>query len=323
MSTDERRRDESTENLIRQAGPRPMAPPDVRAAVYAAVHQRWQRRKRVVRRRLYSAAAVALLAATAAIVLSLLWPAAPPVARVERLQAFGLPAAPSAAVTESPALVAGRPVLRGEQLVAPVAAVAVLRRSAGGEVRLAPGSELWWSGEHRLRLVRGALYIDSPPGTPPLQVDTPWGSAVELGTRFEVRSADDGLVVRVRSGRVAVEAEGERRLAGPGQQIRRAAGGALELASAAVAGDSWAWVVRSAAPFALDGATLGAFLDWVSAETGRPVRFAEPALVGLRDETLHGSLGDIPPDRAPNVVLPALGLAAEVRGGELVVEETP
>ena len=75
------------------------------------------------------------------------------------------------------------------------------------------------------------------------------------------------------------------------------------------------------AGFEAEGRTLGDFLGWVARETGWQVRFAEPAAASVYEATvLHGSIGGVPPDRAPGVVLPGAGLGHRLEDGVLWIE---
>jgi ferric-dicitrate binding protein FerR (iron transport regulator) len=123
-----------------------------------------------------------------------------------------------------------------------------------------------------LTLDRGALYVDAGPeaNDRDVVVQTPLARIRHLGTQFEVRLAGGGVEVRVREGEVAMVAMDARR-----GESRSSAGSAMVLTAAgfqhdriATYGREWSWVAELPRPFTLEGATLHAFLDWVSRELG-------------------------------------------------------
>ncbi|MGO4335663.1 FecR domain-containing protein [Labrys sp. KB_33_2] len=76
--------------------------------------------------------------------------------------------------------------------------------------------------ERQVRLVRGTASFDVAPGKAPFVVRVPDGDIRDIGTRFDVNLGDDGTVVTLESGKVAVKAEhlGEALLDAPGQRLR-------------------------------------------------------------------------------------------------------
>jgi hypothetical protein len=83
-------------------------------------------------------------------------------------------------------------------------------------------------------------------------------------------------------------------------------------------GAEWEWAERLAPPFDIDGRTLGEFLSWFEAQTGRTVVFADAtAEPALRDAVLSGSI-DLPPLQKLSAVL-ALNDLTYVLDGERVV----
>ena len=75
-----------------------------------------------------------------------------------------------------------------------------------------------------------------------------------------------------------------------------------------------------AAPFALEGATVPAFLNWVSREQGWRWEYASPAARRLAERAvLHGSIDGLTPEDALLAVLPASGLTASRQGDRLIV----
>ncbi|HXU29686.1 MAG TPA: FecR family protein, partial [Thermoanaerobaculia bacterium] len=104
---------------------------------------------------------------------------------------------------------------------------AMLRLAGGATVRIDGESRLQFIAIDVVRLEQGSLDVDAggaQPGTPPLEVRTPFGSIHDAGPRFEVRCFDSAvppLRVRVREGSLIFD--------GAGRSYRVAAGEALSM----------------------------------------------------------------------------------------------
>jgi ferric-dicitrate binding protein FerR (iron transport regulator) len=174
-----------------------------------------------------------------------------------------------------------------------------------------------------LTLERGAVYIDagrSPRATPPLHVDTAFGSVSHLGTRFEVRLDRASMRVRVREGLIAVERSGARWTAEAGEAFAVTDAGTTSRERIATSGPEWSWVGRLAEPFVLEGATVPAFLDWVAREEGWHWEIADADLRARSDRiVLHGSIEGLTPEEALGAVLPASRLTYHREGTRLIV----
>jgi ferric-dicitrate binding protein FerR (iron transport regulator) len=189
-------------------------------------------------------------------------------------------------------------------------------------------------GPGQLRLLAGAVYVDSPPAAAhrPFAVLTPLGPVQEIGTRFEVRLLESGeadprtearqLSVRVRDGRVQVTRSLVDRLpAGAGEVVHEAvAGERLDLpatgepirrSALSPADPLWSWTWRAGVGFAIEGATLEEFLTWYRREAGRPVTLGKsPGARAPGDIVLHGSVTGLEPDDALAVVCRSAGWQA-------------
>lgn len=262
---------------------------------------------------------------------SRLGPTQAAVATVERLVApTGSDATPPMDLLRADGhpLQVGDVVGAGVSLETAPGAVAALRLGAAS-LRLDAATRLEMTAPGSMRLERGALYLDSPPGSRGrarrrLTVATARGTVVELGTQFEVRLEAGTLRVRVREGAVEIHDVSTR---GPsGEHV--AAGSELEMPAAGpplrrripTSGPSWDWMLRAAPPMRFEGRTLSEVLRWVSRETGLVVEFEDPTEASrARGTVLHGPLDDLDPEGAVEVVLPTCGLRGRVDGGRLVV----
>ena len=209
---------------------------------------------------------------------------------------------------------------------------AALRLQSGSRIRLDATSRLRLAGVGRVDLERGALSFesarlvagaDASPGTLQdiVEVSTPLGVIVNRGTSYEARLEGDALVVRVRSGSVAVRplrGQAVTVVAGQVARVRRGGGVALELLAPAEA--SSAWTRSLVVPFAIDGRSLGDFLAWVEREGGFETRLGAGVEAQLLQSRLRGDLVWTLPEEALEPTLALLGLRASYGDGIIVVE---
>jgi ferric-dicitrate binding protein FerR (iron transport regulator) len=141
-----------------------------------------------------------------------------------------------------------------------------------------------------------------------------------VGTQFEVRSDPNGLDVRVREGEVSVETPAGRLTTRAGEALLIDRDRRAERRTIATSGPEWAWVTTMAQPFALEGATVPAFLAWVSREQGWRWEYADGAARRIAERAvLHGTIDALSPEEAVRAVLPALGLTSRRDGDRLIV----
>ncbi len=311
--------------LLRLAGPRPGAPREMEERVKGVVHERWRESVSARRRRralFWSAGSLAAAAATvvAVGVAGRRSGQAPPQAGDPAgtvLLATGLLRGP-----EGTALTPGSDVDRGAALETAADSRAAIRLSGGASIRLDRATRVTLEGDSLLDLERGAVYVDSGGAAVEgvVAIRTGLGMVRDVGTQFEVRVQDRGLKVRVRDGIVHVDRRGDVREVASGIQLTLDEIGEARFEPVARHGPDWEWVLDVAPRFELEGRTLGAFLAWVSSETGLRVTFS--AELAGRDVTgivLHGSVAGLRPDQAPEAVLPTCGLSHRVDGDTLVV----
>jgi len=317
------------ERLLSAAGPGPKIPDGGADRVKAAIRPEWKNEVAGAarqRRRLWGGA----LAAAAAVIVA--------VVVVPRLQNSDLSTGPAAItlevvsggieVTAPGSMVsflgpddAGAVVPDGSLVRTRPGHRAALRLTGGQSLRIDDSTTVRLDSERSISLDSGAVYISSADVSGPgVEVRTAFGTATEIGTQFVVRLEGDTLEVAVREGLVAlVGGEDEYRIT---HGIRLSMDGRGEVATAPIAAydPAWAWTQEIAPPFAIEGRTALAYLDWVSAETGLSVRFADAAVEMTAATTLlHGTIGGLTPAESPVAVLPTCGLTAEEEPGVLVV----
>lgn len=171
----------------------------------------------------------------------------------------------------------------------------------------------------RIELEAGAVYIDSGPDTPPLEVHTPFGIVRDIGTQFEVRVGVDALRVRVRSGIVEVRHGDVVSSARPGTELTLDHRGASTRAVLPY-GSEWTWAAELGRTLTIEGQTLRAFVDHLCREQGWTAVYGDATLA--RDASgiiLHGSAEGLQPTEALAVVLATTGLTYRLKDGELLI----
>ncbi len=309
--------------LLRLAGPRRTAPHEREARVRAAVHAHWQLHLSARRWSSWWWVAASLTAAATIVGVVLLRTFEPTVtttgmAVVEVLSGDVL--ATSGSETATPSLGAEL----GDGTVVETAAEGrlALRLPGGSSLRIDGGSRTVLEAANIIRLDRGAVYLDSEPGSSSggVVVRCDLAEVREDGTQFEVRILGDGLRVRTREGVALLWTSGREERIAAGTEATLGADGSLSRKVLTAYGPEWEWVTSTAPVFSLDGRSGAEFLRWVSRETGRELRWTDPGLAAAAERAvLHGNISGVRPEEAPSMVLPTCGLSATVDGGFLVI----
>lgn len=308
--------------LFAHAAPREAPPERDAAEIRAAVYAEWEAvtGRRAFLRRAGFAAAAAVLAAVAAFMIDT-GPPAPlaTVARVERLQGTVFVTAPGAA-SDAP-LQGGDAVVQGSTLATGDGEVA-LRLASGGSLRLAPQTRVTLTAPRSAELRAGLVYFDSERSAPTdaFAIVTARGTLRDVGTQFMARVDPERLDVGVREGSVSLALGGDVLAVAAGERLRAAAGTSeVRREPIATFGADWAWVERLAPPFAIDGRRLDEFLQWVAAQTGRTLVFADTAAERIARETVLSGSIDLEPMPKLVAVLALTDLDHALDGGRLVI----
>jgi hypothetical protein len=196
---------------------------------------------------------------------------------------------------------------------------AALRTLDQTSVRLDAGTRLRWIAPSVIELQRGAVYLDTAEGARPLEIRTPYGSATDLGTQFEVRVQPGAVRVRVRSGAVAISRDGRTFEAVAGTEMTVTGNGA-ETRPVSTTGGEWTWTAALAPPVAFDGSTLTAYLSRVAREHGWVIAYADAATARAAERAvLRGSVEGLGPLDAVDIAIGAAGLAHAFDRGRLDV----
>lgn len=288
--------------LIRLAGRRPGIDAERTARVRAAVEGEW---RATLRRRLWTrvGAAVALAAAVGGVLLfrsAPEAPVAPPalapiVAHVQFVRGTTAPAAD---------------IRAGAVLQLPAGATASLDWN-GATLRLDGGTHLRFDGAEVATLQRGAVYYAGDGRRAAVTLRTLFGDVRDVGTRFEVRLRDDGVVVRVREGAVMLRGTTAR-----ARSELVATASSIETRSIGTTGEAWSWIEEAAPPITLEGKTLEDVMRYVAAEKGLALEWS--AGEGKRTIRLHG---DVPltTSEALDAATIAAGVRYRIDGDRLIV----
>ena len=192
-----------------------------------------------------------------------------------------------------------------------------LRLASGPSVRIDQGSRIQMVSDSVITLDRGAVYVDSRRAGDAIEVRTTLGVVRDIGTQFEVRLVEDddvaGLQIRVREGRIDLEAGGQHHEAGAGEQLTQLADGELIREAISIHGPEWDWVLSSAAVPELEGLSLGEFLDWFAREGGWTLDYADTETADRARETiLHGTNNGLSAREAADLVFLGSGLSYRV-----------
>ncbi len=226
--------------------------------------------------------------------------------------------------THESALGASASVAARQVVSTGVDGAALLRLGPGLTLRLAANSRLALTAAGEVSLEAGMAYVDADPrhGTQPLTVATSLGNVRHLGTQYSVSATGSRLEVAVREGRVQWSGSAGREPleAGAGEALRIPAAGVVERLVVAQDDPRWAWLGALPLPFELQGASLSAFLEWYSRESGRVVSFGGPGEAArAREVLLSGSIAGLSPDEALQVVVASAGVTADRDGAQLVL----
>jgi ferric-dicitrate binding protein FerR (iron transport regulator) len=330
--------DEALEALFASASARPLPRAEREIEIREQVRVAWQRsvRRRQHRRYTLMALAASLAVATTAGMLwyqSLTLPAdSHPVAMVDKrygdvriADASGVPYHPSAGEF---ALAPGQTIKTGGK------AGMAMTWSNGGSLRLDENTAISLTAANEIYLQHGRIYFDSDPLTTNvaavrnerpevLAIRTDNGLVTPLGTRYVTQKLNDSLVVMVRHGKVSVDGAGFSANALAGERLLVSSNDAPVVVPVDSYGEEWGWIERTTPAWNSEGRTIYEFLNWVSQESGRPIRFESPVAEQLARTESLGGFGqvDLEPSVALRIVLMTTNLDWSIKDGTVVVTE--
>ena len=292
-------------SLIRAAGRRTDPPEDAYQQVLNAATAAF--REKIAKRRgrtwllLAGAASVAALA----IALSLPWNATSTKEQVATVARVIGSAELAADGDWMPMTTTGGALAEGARLRTLAGGSVALALDGGASLRLAAATEVQMDGSQRVLLRSGTLYLDNAGsvGTG-YQIETPVGTARDIGTQFELRVTDGVLRLRVREGRVEIDRAGGIVSGSAGEQLDIDVLGGVSHSSIAATDAAWQWAETIAPAPEIDGQPATVLLNWVARQTGRNLHY-ESAVVETRAASviLHGNIQHLAPMAALDVML--------------------
>jgi ferric-dicitrate binding protein FerR (iron transport regulator) len=320
-------------SLLRTAGTRADPPQAEYEQVLAAASQALEAML-ARRRRVRVTLPLALAATLAAVTAGLLWitrpvPSGESVAIPERLAGSVMMRAANGTAWATIAL--SEPVPAASSIRTGVDSRIGLRLRTGSALRLDADSEVLIESEDRVRLLRGAAYVDSGVERDreglmerrAVQIVAANVTARDIGTQFEVRLLGGDCRLRVREGRVALAHPGGAETGSAGDQLVIEANGAVERSRVAPDDPGWQWVEQVAAAPDIENQPLNRVLEWVARETGRPIRFSTREIERqAAGAVLHGSIRGLDPLAALATVLATSGLRYQIiEDGSILISE--
>ncbi|MBL4681480.1 MAG: FecR domain-containing protein [Pseudomonadales bacterium] len=169
-----------------------------------------------------------------------------------------------------------------------------LRLQNGMDVRVGEDTEIEIVNLDTIFLSTGTLYVDSNSTVSGSETDisirTPFGQAVDIGTQFLVQVTPQQWRVQVRDGKVEMKDDNEVFLLESGYRLEISESDTVTKSPIESHDDSWQWIKNVSAPFQLEGATLDHYLEWISKESGKKIKYrSESAHEAASKTILHGS----------------------------------
>jgi len=293
--------DDTVSTLMNLAGPRSAIPVDIEKRVYGTVHQHW--RSATKTRRIRQWAVPASLAATILLVFAfgIRTPDIAPQTIGTIAFVVGEPGSTNQEFNIGDAVFAGNNIETGSD-----AGVSITLADAIS-VRIAGGSSVRLDKADEITLLQGRIYADSGERIyrdRHLTINTPNGSATDIGTQFSVTSEGDRMSVAVREGRVDVSHEQSVITAEAGNKVVLQTGTDVVIDQVAPYDPSWNWASSLAPDFDIRNRSLLDFLKWAARETGKTLQFTndDVRMAAMRTQVV-GSISNFTPNEAVEAVL--------------------
>jgi ferric-dicitrate binding protein FerR (iron transport regulator) len=200
---------------------------------------------------------------------------------------------------------------------------ALIDLEAGGNLRVASGSEFEILAKDDVRLESGEMYVDIPPGTranSAFTARTVAGEFRHAGTQFALAVIEGETRLRVREGTVHwLAADGESSVKA-GTEVVFSHGTKAVERPLATSGGEWDWTAKTTPDFEIDNRPLGEFLAWVARESGRKLILADDqARQQVATIRMHGSVHGLTPMQALSAAMAATQLRYDLPEGQIRV----
>ncbi|HEY7641278.1 MAG TPA: FecR domain-containing protein [Steroidobacteraceae bacterium] len=211
-----------------------------------------------------------------------------------------------------------------------VSGQALIDLEGGGNLRLAPGSEIEILAKDDVRLEKGEMYVDIPAETAASSAfiaRTTAGEFHHVGTQFALAVIQSGTRLRVREGSVHWLVAGGESTVKAGTEVVFTNGVKAAERPLAPSAKEWDWTAQTTPDFEIDNRPLEEFLKWVARESGRRLVLADDqARKQAATIRMHGSVHGLTPMQALSAVMATTELRYDLPDGQIRVSfasETP
>ncbi len=178
----------------------------------------------------------------------------------------------------------------------------------GNQFRVDENTHLLVASNNHLSLLAGRIYVDSESsaGHHQLTIETPLARVNHIGTQYSVAFVADELSVGVRDGLVLIKGDDlvESEVA-KGRNLLLKSNGEVAYSNITSYDPMWYWTQKITNGFSIQDKTLSDYLDWVSSETGYPIKWESETVRRKADSIkLSGSINGLLPVDSLDVILP-------------------
>lgn len=328
---DEKSGDAAAERALRAGLRAPALSAEALLRIRAAAQQEWRATldetkapKRASRRWLPVAAAASVVMIAAAVGWKVFMPntAADSGAILGQLVRFDAPGiVESRSLQRDLALASGASLHAGQSL--DIRGDTLIALAGGGNLRVARASGVEVMAANAVRLDRGELYVDIPPGsrgTEKFVVITPAGEFRHVGTQFAVAIVNGLTRLRVREGSVQWHASEGDSTVKAGTEVTVDRSRTVTRRPISTVGRDWTWAESMAPDIDIENRPLQEFLDWFARETGRKLVMADDT-VRKQAATIrmHGDVRGLTAMEALSAVMAATTLRFDLPDGVIRV----
>jgi len=301
--------DQSLEQLLSEASPRPVPHSADMSAARDAVRAEWQAvsgKHRSRRRMLRFAVAATVLIG----VFSIFNQFRAPELNIIRVAAIQKSVGSIYVLGEQSELtLAGdlKAIHVGQTIVTGNDATIALAWGRGGSLRLDNNTQVEFRDDDSVYLKSGRIYFDSMPselsagisggGIAFFEIETDFGLVSHVGTQFMTQVEAGELKVSVREGQVDVAGEFFDYRAESGEQVRFMGSQRPMVGNFPEYGPAWDWIGISSPSINLSGKSVYEFLEWAGRELGREIVFSTAAIEQeVKTVKLVGDINTAPAD---------------------------
>jgi len=195
----------------------------------------------------------------------------------------------------------------------------------GNEFRVDENTHFMVESNNHLKLISGQIYVDSDStgGHHKLTIETPLGKVNHIGTQYSVSFIEEQLQVGVRDGLVLVSSDSISQA-----ELSKGRNLVLNVEGQAIYSDIesydplWQWTQKITGGFAIQGQSLSDYLQWVSRETGYPIKWQSDNVRNKASSIkLSGSIIGILPLDSLDVIIPTTRLKYSLDDNKIYIHD--